>query len=159
MPSLRPAVPLLAALVLTGTTFLTGCGGDDGPSASTASPSSGTTEAQPATTPDKTAATAGYKDPMDVAKKIKQARLGCAAPKRTESLGSGKVICGGAANISIEFYDDPNAFTEVEKALCQMGAGTVIVADPARHWMVTTLDPAVTKRVQKAVGGKLVKAC
>jgi hypothetical protein len=155
----RPAVPLLAALVLAGTTFLTGCGGSDGPSASEASPSSGTTEAQPATTPDKTAATAAYKDPMDVAKKIRQARLGCTAPKRTETLGSGKVICGGSANISIEFYDDPNVFTEVKKILCQMGVAPTIVADPGRHWMVTTLDPAVTKRVQKAVGGKLVKAC
>jgi hypothetical protein len=155
----RQAVPLFAALVLTGTTFLTGCGGSDGPSASAASPSSGTTEAQPATTPDKTAATAAYKDPMDVAKKIRKAGLGCTTPQRTESLGSGKVICGGSANISIEFYDDPNAFTEVKKAICQMGATTTIVADPGRHWMVTSLEPAVTKRVQKAVGGKLVKAC
>lgn len=160
MPSPRRAVPLLAALVLAGTTLLTGCGGDKDPSsASTPSSPADTTGAQPAATPHKTAATAAYKDPMQVAKRIRQAHVGCAAPKRTESLGSGKVICGGSANISIEFYADPEAFTQVKQTLCQMAASTVIVADPGRHWMVTTLSTAVTKRVQKAVGGRLVKAC
>jgi hypothetical protein len=160
MPSPRRAVPLLAALALTGITLLSGCGGGDDPSsASTPSAPAGTTGEQPAATPHKTAATAAYKDPMEVAKKIRQAHLGCTAPKRTESLGSGKVICGGSANISIEFYSDAEAFTQVKQTLCQMAATTVVVADPGRHWMVTTLSTAVTKRVQKAVGGRLVKAC
>jgi hypothetical protein len=151
---------MLAALALAGTALLGGCGGgkDSGAASSAPSTPASTAAAQPAKAPRKPAASA-YKDPMDVATKIRKAHLGCAAPKRTESLGTGKVLCGGAANISIEFYAGPKAFAEVEKALCQMSPSTVIVADPGRRWMVTTLDPAVTKRVQKAVGGKLAKVC
>ncbi|MGI5330257.1 hypothetical protein [Actinomadura nitritigenes] len=160
MPSLRPAVPLAVITALTSATLLAGCGsgGDDkgtesGGAASTAA------SAAPAGSPKSTAAAATYHDPMDIAKKIRSARLGCTKPTRTESLGSGKVICGGAANISIEFYETPSAFLEVKKTICQMDVTATIVADQGRHWMVTSLNAGLNKRIQRAVGGKLVKTC
>ncbi|GAA0231299.1 hypothetical protein GCM10009527_029810 [Actinomadura nitritigenes] len=160
MPSLRPAVPLAAIATLAGAVLLTGCGGgkdDNGPKSSGAT--STAAGAEPAGSPKSTAAAAAYHDPMDIAKKIRGAHLGCTKATRTESLGSGKVICGGTANISIEFYETPSAFLEVKKTICQMGVAATIVADPGRRWMVTSLNTGVNKRIQRAVGGKVVKTC
>lgn len=160
MPSIRPTVPLLTTVTLTGALLLAGCGSgenDNDPKDSGAAPS--TAGAEPADPPASTAAAAAYNEPMDIAKKIRKANLGCTKPQKTESLGTGKVICGGTDNISIEFYPNPQAFTEVKKALCGMGMTPAIVADEGRRWMVTTLSTATTERVHKAVGGKLVKVC
>jgi hypothetical protein len=160
MPSIRPAVPLAAIAALTGAALLAGCGSssdDSGPKNSgTTSTATGATAVE---SPKSTAAAATYRDPMDIAKKIRSAHLGCTKATRTESLGSGKVICGGAANISIEFYETPSAFLEVKKTICQMGVASTIVADQGRHWMVTSLNAGVNKRIQRAIGGKLVKTC
>ncbi|MES9536675.1 MULTISPECIES: hypothetical protein [unclassified Actinomadura] len=159
--SIRSTIPLAATVALTAL-MLTGCNADEGdaaPKDGGAAASAAATSAGPAGTPESTAAAVVYQDPMDIAKKIRKARLGCAKPAKTESLGSGKVICGGADNISIEFYDDPQAFTEVKKVICQMNSSSTIVADEGRHWMVTTLSNGTTKRVQQVVGGKVVKAC
>lgn len=159
--SIHPTIPLSATVALTAL-LLTGCNADKDdatPKNGGAAASAAATSAKPAGTPESTTAVVVYQDPMDIAKKIRKANLGCANPTRTESLGSGKVICGGAGNISIEFYDDPHAFTEVKKFICQMNSSSTIVADEGRHWMVTTLSNGTTKRVQQVVGGKVVKAC
>lgn len=160
MPSMRPAIPLAAIATLTSAVLLTGCGsGDDGNGPKGGDAASTAAGATPADSPKSTAAAATYHDPMDIAKKIRSARLGCTKATRTESLGSGKVICGGTANISIEFYETPTAFLEVKKMICQMGMDGTIVADQGRHWMVTSLNTGVNKRIQRAVGGKVVKPC
>lgn len=161
MSSIPRKRPLLAAGALTGSLFLAACGTTEGGGATSATPSTAasTGAAQPSQSASKAADTAVYKDPMDVAKKIKKAHLGCAKPARTESLGSGKVICGGAQNISIEFYATPQAFDAVKNVICKMNATSTIVADEGRRWMVTSLSNALNGHIQRAVGGQVVKVC
>ncbi|WP_433176974.1 hypothetical protein [Actinoallomurus sp. CA-150999] len=153
MSSIPRTGSLLAAVALTGTVFLAGCGGAKGDDATPATPS--TAASTKASQPTQ----AVYNDPMDVAKKIKKARLGCTKPRRTESLGSGKVICGGTQNVSVEFYKTPQDFKAVKKTLCQMSSASTIVADEGQRWMVTSFSAVLNKRIQHAVGGHVVKVC
>lgn len=161
MPSVPPRVSLAATVALAAL-LLAGCGAGDNDAAGDggAAAPAAATSAKPAGTPENNAAAVVYRDPMEIAEKIRAANLDCPKPVKDEPLeGVVKVTCGGDANITIDFYDDPRYVTEVRKFICELFPSGTYIAAEEQHWLVTTLDKSVTKRVQQVIGGEIHKVC
>ncbi|MFG2005599.1 hypothetical protein ACGFNU_41270 [Spirillospora sp. NPDC048911] len=148
---------LLLAIAVTLSLAAAGCGGDDKPAASgspKASQSGGVASPGTEAEPVPKAAPAL----QNLTKQIRQAGLGCPAPKAGEVAGGTKVSCAvKGEQTNIELYSSAAGYEAARQTIKGMGGSVCSVTDDMT-WLITPESKAVATAIKEAVGGKVVCA-